>query len=353
MNIENANSHPYKVVLTKDTDEMYANSHPYQVEIVGGGGGTEGKVVDELPEEGETGYIYLVLKEESEEGNIYDEYMWVLQQDETYGWEHIGATDKVSVTAIKTLTVADYNYPAGNPTSVASWLLESGLYRPEKGVLVKGAYNTTTTCGGTECWLVIKPTDNQNGQIICFAGDVSRIWFSIDSNGQNSTVSDFIPIISQTTGTNTSYVMSQNAVTSMVFADPSTKYRVRLGDNASVSGNNGLAIGVSSEASGNQGIALGPNAKVTHGGSVAIGQGSKTSVVGEVSFGGTVNAFTYNSSGYRLLTNVHDPVNDHDAATKGYVNNRLGGLTLVSISQTDYDALVTKDPNTLYVITGA
>ena len=32
---------------------------------------------------------------------------------------------------------------------------------------------------------------------------------------------------------------------------------------------------------------------------------------------------------------------------------RLGGLTLVSISQTDYDALTTKDPNTLYVITGA
>ena len=35
------------------------------------------------------------------------------------------------------------------------------------------------------------------------------------------------------------------------------------------------------------------------------------------------------------------------------INTRLGGLTLVSISQTDYDALTTKDPNTLYVITGA
>lgn len=35
------------------------------------------------------------------------------------------------------------------------------------------------------------------------------------------------------------------------------------------------------------------------------------------------------------------------------IHNRLGGLTLVSISQTDYDALTTKDPHTLYVITGA
>lgn len=35
------------------------------------------------------------------------------------------------------------------------------------------------------------------------------------------------------------------------------------------------------------------------------------------------------------------------------INTRLGGLTLVSISQADYDALTTKDANTLYVITEA
>lgn len=35
------------------------------------------------------------------------------------------------------------------------------------------------------------------------------------------------------------------------------------------------------------------------------------------------------------------------------LDSDLGGLKLVSISQTDYDALATKDPNTLYVITGA
>jgi hypothetical protein len=35
------------------------------------------------------------------------------------------------------------------------------------------------------------------------------------------------------------------------------------------------------------------------------------------------------------------------------VENRLNGLTIVSISQTDYDNLQTKDPNTLYIITGA
>ena len=94
--MENANSHPFKVSIVKDAT-MFANSHPYKVSIEGGGG-NEGRVVDELPEEGEPGYIYLVLKEQSPEGDIYDEYMWVLLQDgETHGWEHIGATNEVSI----------------------------------------------------------------------------------------------------------------------------------------------------------------------------------------------------------------------------------------------------------------
>lgn len=42
-----------------------------------------------------------------------------------------------------------------------------------------------------------------------------------------------------------------------------------------------------------------------------------------------------------------------NAVTSAELNSRLGGLTLLPISQTDYDALSTKDPNTLYVITGA
>lgn len=104
MAIENANSHPFKVALTKETDGMYANSHPYQVAIVGGGAGSEGRVVTELPEEGEPGYIYLILKESTESGDIYDEYMWVLLEDgETHGWEHIGATNEVTITLYDSL----------------------------------------------------------------------------------------------------------------------------------------------------------------------------------------------------------------------------------------------------------
>ena len=133
--------------------EPHTNVEQYLNYIIENGiGGGEARVVDELPAEGEPGYIYLVLKETTKEGDIYDEYIWALQQDgETYGWEHLGATNEVSIklydsegdntdgamtqraaTAIKglakELTTADYNYPTNNPSRIAAWLLEPGVY---------------------------------------------------------------------------------------------------------------------------------------------------------------------------------------------------------------------------------
>ena len=66
----------------------------------GGGGGqvNPARVVDELPEEGEPGYIYLVPKSHSEKGNVYDEFIWALQADgTTYGWELLGSSDTISI----------------------------------------------------------------------------------------------------------------------------------------------------------------------------------------------------------------------------------------------------------------
>ena len=44
------------------------------------------------------------------------------------------------------------------------------------------------------------------------------------------------------------------------------------------------------------------------------------------------------------------PTNDNDLITKKYVDNKLSGLTIIKITQAEYDALETKDPNTLYLI---
>jgi hypothetical protein len=36
----------------------------------------------------------------------------------------------------------------------------------------------------------------------------------------------------------------------------------------------------------------------------------------------------------------------------GLVNNSIGITNMISISQSNYDALATKDPNTLYIVNG-
>lgn len=98
MAITNANDHPFKVALINATDGvMYANSHPYKVALEDGKIGFEAVIVDELPETGDPNNIYFILKESTPEGDIYDEWMWVLQPDETYGWSHIGTTDTVEI----------------------------------------------------------------------------------------------------------------------------------------------------------------------------------------------------------------------------------------------------------------
>lgn len=98
--MESSSTHPRKVaIVDAPIDGLYANRHPFKVLVVGGHIGFEGRVVDELPEKGETGCIYLVPKEKGQEGDIYSEWVWALQQDdETYGWEHIGATNEVVIT---------------------------------------------------------------------------------------------------------------------------------------------------------------------------------------------------------------------------------------------------------------
>lgn len=183
------------------------------------------------------------------------------------------------------------------------------------------------------------------------------------------------PSVVQTTGTSTTDVMSQNAVTSMVFADPSTTRRVQIGDQADANKTDAIAIGWRAYATANYAISIGWDSRGTWQGSIAIGMGANThhaagsialgaysgySVTtgqrmaqGQMHIGTSSTGFGYNNSYYRLLSGLYDPQTDHDAATKGYVDTHLGGLSFVALTQTEYDALATKDPNTLYIIKAA
>lgn len=156
------------------------------------------------------------------------------------------------------------------------------------------------------------------------------------------------PTVVQTTGTSTTDVMSQNAVTSMVFADPGpssdsmSRRKIRLGPNTSVAANQGTAIGAGATITGAQSIAItGGNNSMTISGRSAIGIGSgevtadgaislglfapTNSTQGKIEVGSMATWAGYNNSNYRLLTGLYDPQSDHDAATKGYVDNSLLG----------------------------
>lgn len=182
------------------------------------------------------------------------------------------------------------------------------------------------------------------------------------------------PTVVQTTGNSTTDVMSQKAAFGMIVADTSSTIpyariqiggasksdSVAIGQNSlansySVSVGKGAGIGSNSSAAYNTdiGYSAGTNKGSTVSYSVSLGSHSKATRAGEVNIGTSTTTHGYNSTSYRVLGGVHDGQDAHDATTVGQVNTRLGGLTLLPITQAAYDALATKDANTLYVITGA
>lgn len=210
----------------------------------------------------------------------------------------------------------------------------------------------------------------------------------------------------QTTGTSTTSVMSQNATTNMVFDDPGTNSKVKIG--ASSVGTGGVSIGKYAGGTGNYSVAIGSGSSNSYGpwsagrGSIAIGENAHMSggaggvvrdygiAIGansivntgghcEIALGAyskatqqgqmdistlaTTNKYGYNNSQYRLLTGLYDPQNDHDAATKGYVDTAVagagGGVTVVQttgtsttdvMSQNATTGMVFADPSTKYKI---
>ena len=152
----------------------------------------------------------------------------------------------------------------------------------------------------------------------------------------------------QTTGTSTTDVMSQNAVTSMICSDPSTVRRIQIGDGAQSTNNQAVAIGRDAKAKANYAVALGYKAEATDTESVALGHSaycptaysvavgvqagantptnvqysvalggySKPTRSGEVNIGTpNYNSHGFNNTDYRVIGGVHDGQELHDAAT--------------------------------------
>lgn len=255
---------------------------------------------------------------------------------------------------ITELTSADYNWPTSNPDGVAMWLLPDGVYEDKTP---NGILYPDNNASKDFFRLFIKYSNSTNSVMIYYdeSDHVWKYWQAITSTGARNGLGRLSPNVVQTTGNSTTAVMSQNAVTSMVFADPATKSKIRIGGITPTSEGNGsitirtegngatsagaIAIGNNTQARSNFAVVLGSGVDTGENNigavcvgyysgaiapySVAMGAGSKASVQGEFSIGDSTRTNLYNGTGYRLLTNVYDPQSDHDAATKGYVDGKV------------------------------
>lgn len=219
----------------------------------------------------------------------------------------------------------------------------------------------TTSTVGTVGQLL---EDTTNGDLyICTAVSGSTYtWEEVGAGGGSG------PTVVQTTGTSTTDVMSQNAVTSelypqyssngkgvlaignyttianygptkigigQVILGNSSAYAVAInggGSGATVNAISGLGIwaGNGGSVTGHSGIAIGSSASVSGRGGVAIGRASSATSQGEFNIGSSESDYGYNSSNYRLLTGLYDPQADHDAATKGYVDSVAPTITMTT-----------------------
>lgn len=285
---------------------------------------------------------------------------------DTYTWVEVGAGGGSGVIE---LTSADYNYPTDNPTSIALWLLEEGTYFVSNdGALVNVKMSTSRTDSVLAgLYEVTDFTENGQGrkQIEGFYNDNGVLSAMVEQVAANGTYLNGASLVSppavQTTGTSTTNVMSQNAVSGMVFDDPANRTRVRIASGATSTASQSLAIGANASATGDKSIALGGRAvsseyvtasgnyataiggratasaaiaiggQASAVGSIALGNLSSATVQGEMNIGSSSTLYGYNSSNYRLLTGLYDPQSAHDAATKGYVD---GLATMGTLSAT-------------------
>lgn len=90
---------------------------------------------------------------------------------------------------------------------------------------------------------------------------------------------------------------------------------IAAGNNSSAMSNYAIALGFNSLATGTGAIAIGAEANAEHLGGIALGNSSATDKDSQVSIGDKASGIT------RYLSNVKDPVEDQDAATRYWTKN--------------------------------
>lgn len=243
---------------------------------------------------------------------------------------------------------------ADNPTEVEFQYVRSvsskTASQPVDQVFV---YKLTSASGGT--WTVT--TRNMGPKLA--QGTNTTVSYSNGTYTISSTGGG--PSVVQTVGTSTTSVMSQNAVTGLIYYDPSTRgtisigttngYEVtggiQIGDGALAPEDYSIAIGYNARGSDGgypyRGIAIGANAYVWSEDGIAIGadtnvQAGHSVAIGDKSYVGSIDNEYVVSVGRpsnvsnpftRRVINVTDPINAQDAATKNYVDTAVGNIETI------------------------
>lgn len=255
---------------------------------------------------------------------------------DTYTWEEVGGT----------------TYTAGSNITISNGVISA------TDTTYSNFVGTDGTSAGT-AGLVPAPATTDAGKFLKADGT----W---DTAGGSSVT------VVQTIGSSTTDVMSQNAVCSSLYNDPTTGYKVQIGNGANASGNNavaiggsatatpnnatavgyaasanntyatalgrdakaqanqttaigyssrcttifGTALGVSADSQSNAGVALGYYSAVTGSAGIALGAYSSATRKGEINVGVPQSPGSgFNSTDYRLISGLHDGQGIHDAAT--------------------------------------
>ena len=211
----------------------------------------------------------------------------------------------------------------------------------------------TTSTVGTVGQLLEDTTNGKLYQCTATSGN-TYTWTEVGAGGGGSVT------VVQTTGSSTTDVMSQNAVTGMIYVDPTNIGAVNIRGVSGVdvsTGSSGIAIGGASLARGDsavsignaarnyaageysvtignsaktdahsRAVALGNAAEVGADNSVALGTNAKATRAGEVNVGADTSGRGYNATNYRVIGGVHDGQLAQDAVTVNQVNGVIDAI---------------------------
>ena len=242
-----------------------------------------------------------------------------------------GTWDTAGGGGITELSSADYDYPENNPVAIAIWNVEPGFYRIAPHVNIQS--NTTDNAWEYSSPLtVIVNNEGANtwteavayGYNTILGANIGRFIITGPNGVKDKNEIAQAPSIVTTPGNSDSQVMTQNATTSMVFADPLYRYQISIGSGAITSGARAIAIGQGASASGERAISIGAGAECIRKGGVSFGGG--VTYNGQMNIAATSSSYGYNNTAYRLLSGLYDGQNAHDAVTVGQVNSVIDNL---------------------------